>query len=261
MTTFDYGEYLASREWALLKEQVRLRSRGICERCQKAPYQETHHLTYGRIGHERLEDLQAVCSPCHRFVSAKSDYDPSVERVYLAGKISKNGWRHKLFPGLRANDSASPEPSESRWQPVLVRDGFEYCGPYFISCDHGCMHGEGSHGVAAAQLYETAGHADACVPSQPHIINMCKEWMQASSIVFCWMDSPTAYGTLVELGWAAMLGKPVAIFFKNYRLEHAMWFATNLAEFCGHQETVEEAWEMFVKWRKVSLRMKAEASR
>lgn len=73
---FDYQRYLASREWALLKEQVRKRSGDICERCLMAPYQETHHLTYARIGHEDLADLLAVCKPCHQFLSGKSDIDP-----------------------------------------------------------------------------------------------------------------------------------------------------------------------------------------
>lgn len=76
MNRVAYKTYLASREWAVLKEQVRERSGDICERCLAAPYQETHHLTYERTGSERLDDLLAVCSPCHAYVSAKSTVDP-----------------------------------------------------------------------------------------------------------------------------------------------------------------------------------------
>src|SRR2546426_1847649 len=65
----EYQKYLASREWALLKERVRERSGGICERCKSAPHQATHHLTYERVGQELLEDLLGVCEPCHEFVS------------------------------------------------------------------------------------------------------------------------------------------------------------------------------------------------
>ena len=36
----------------------------------------THHLTYQRIGKELLEDLQAICEPCHKFTSGKNEYDP-----------------------------------------------------------------------------------------------------------------------------------------------------------------------------------------
>lgn len=72
----DYHEYLASREWALLKNAVKERSGGICERCGIAPHQQTHHLTYERLGKEILDDLQGVCRGCHEFLSARSDFDP-----------------------------------------------------------------------------------------------------------------------------------------------------------------------------------------
>jgi hypothetical protein len=73
----EYKEYLASREWAVLREKVRERSNNKCERCREAPQEAVHHLTYERIGHELLEDLQAVCNSCHEFVSGKRDTDPA----------------------------------------------------------------------------------------------------------------------------------------------------------------------------------------
>jgi hypothetical protein len=82
MNRSDYHKYLASREWALLKEQVRKRSGGACERCKVGLYAATHHLTYERLGHERLEDLLAVCEPCHEFLSGKSDVDPLKKPEY-----------------------------------------------------------------------------------------------------------------------------------------------------------------------------------
>ncbi len=75
-STFDYKDYLASREWALLKRAVKARSGGICERCFRAPAEQVNHLTYKRIGKEALEDLEHVCAPCHEFVSAVTDFDP-----------------------------------------------------------------------------------------------------------------------------------------------------------------------------------------
>lgn len=86
MNKAEYHRYLASREWAVLKEQVRARSEGFCERCAVGPYQETHHLTYEHVGAELLDDLLAVCSPCHAFLSAKSNEDPAenVKVVVLA---------------------------------------------------------------------------------------------------------------------------------------------------------------------------------
>lgn len=73
---FDYQTYLASREWSLLREQVRERSGDRCEHCLMARQQAVHHLTYANIGHESLDDLMAVCNPCHEWFSGKTDVNP-----------------------------------------------------------------------------------------------------------------------------------------------------------------------------------------
>lgn len=76
MDKSEYQTYLASREWARLREFVRQRSGGLCERCLKNPMQAVHHRTYERVGKERATDLIAICNPCHEFVSAKRQDDP-----------------------------------------------------------------------------------------------------------------------------------------------------------------------------------------
>ncbi len=76
MKKAEYHRYLASREWALLKQQLRLRSAGKCERCVAGAYEQTHHVTYERLGREELSDLLAVCEACHAFLSARSAFDP-----------------------------------------------------------------------------------------------------------------------------------------------------------------------------------------
>jgi 5-methylcytosine-specific restriction endonuclease McrA len=83
MEKSEYHKYLASREWALLKEQVKQRSKGKCERCKASPHDATHHLTYERIGNEKLEDLVGVCEDCHKFLSGKSDLDPADYRAAM----------------------------------------------------------------------------------------------------------------------------------------------------------------------------------
>jgi hypothetical protein len=37
---------------------------------------DTHHKTYARLGHEWLSDLQGICTPCHEWLSGKSNLDP-----------------------------------------------------------------------------------------------------------------------------------------------------------------------------------------
>jgi hypothetical protein len=86
MDKSEYHKYLASREWALLKNQVNKRSGGKCERCMVGNYDSTHHITYERIGHEKIEDILAVCEGCHKFLSGKSSADPSKHTATLANE-------------------------------------------------------------------------------------------------------------------------------------------------------------------------------
>ena len=80
----DYHKYMASREWALKKEEVKERAGGICERCHDAPLQSTHHLTYERLGGECVDtDLLGLCNPCHKYLSGKSETDPATQVVRL----------------------------------------------------------------------------------------------------------------------------------------------------------------------------------
>lgn len=81
-----YQRYLCSREWAVLKEQVKKRSGGVCERCRLVESAAVHHLTYARKYQEELEDLQDICEPCHQFTHGKSDDDPiSIRLAILRG--------------------------------------------------------------------------------------------------------------------------------------------------------------------------------
>lgn len=150
-------------------------------------------------------------------------------KIYLAGKISKNDWRHKVVEHLRGTFiggcPSSGEMSISRgiakdeeypsW-PILknaVFGVFDYSGPYFVCDDHGCWHGDNSHGFCAAEevmedwcAYEN----DEFVVTkriehpkmQSHIVHQCQIAINRSDLFFAWIDRTDAYGTLVELGYA-----------------------------------------------------------
>lgn len=78
-----YQAYLCSREWAEKKVAVHKRAGGKCERCRVLPIDAVHHLTYARKYNEQLEDLQAICQPCHDFTHGKEDFDPTWDRGLL----------------------------------------------------------------------------------------------------------------------------------------------------------------------------------
>ena len=73
-----YKAYLCSREWALLRNAVRARCDGKCERCKVNDMECVHHLTYARKYDEPIEDLAGWCNACHEFTHGKSDLDPVV---------------------------------------------------------------------------------------------------------------------------------------------------------------------------------------
>lgn len=75
MNKQEYAEYLKSEEWEFSREQKYLFhgekdefGRFRCEECSLYFHRcrlEVHHVTYERIGRERLGDLRILCESCH----------------------------------------------------------------------------------------------------------------------------------------------------------------------------------------------------
>lgn len=145
-------------------------------------------------------------------------------RVYLAGKISKHDWRHGLFScdqwgGNRFNGGGYGPilqyNAEHDYIDVIapgdVTDGFEYAGPYFLGDDHGCFHNPSGHGLIDPGWADGPG-IEGNWPSplsRRTVMRSCLRWMESADVVFCWLESLDAYGTLVELGYAAARGIPI----------------------------------------------------
>jgi 5-methylcytosine-specific restriction endonuclease McrA len=73
-----YALCIASPEWAAKRQEVMARARQgsafpVCESCGVSPATEVHHLSYRRLGNEPLDDLMAVCGPCHRDIEAAKE--------------------------------------------------------------------------------------------------------------------------------------------------------------------------------------------
>lgn len=60
-----YKGYLASTCWSARRLAVLSRADGRCEECHAADATEVHHVTYARVGRERLGDLLGLCTTCH----------------------------------------------------------------------------------------------------------------------------------------------------------------------------------------------------
>jgi len=72
-----YKLYLDSYDWKVLREQVLRRAGRWCEMCKQDIAKQAHHLTYERVGYERLEDLLAVCCPCHEELHSNKILSPA----------------------------------------------------------------------------------------------------------------------------------------------------------------------------------------
>jgi hypothetical protein len=68
----EYRAYLLTPGWRDRRREALRRAAGLCEICP-SPASEVHHLTYSNLGHERPEELVALCSACHRFVHERPD--------------------------------------------------------------------------------------------------------------------------------------------------------------------------------------------
>jgi hypothetical protein len=131
--------------------------------------------------------------------------------VYLAGKITKHGWRKELVPNLRGLRFGQPVDCGS----------YIFNGPFFIACDHGCGHEPGAHGVNATRCTIPLG-----APTRWTVPSLCHQWIAQSDLLFAWIDAPDCFNTLIEIGWAQQLGLRTYVSFRCQWLAQEMWFAT-----------------------------------
>ena len=62
----EYLDYIASPAWRNVRSLVLKRDNARCRDCgSKSLHNDVHHLTYIRLGTERLDDLITLCRECH----------------------------------------------------------------------------------------------------------------------------------------------------------------------------------------------------
>lgn len=279
-----YQAYLCSREWSVLREKVRKRAGGICERCATHPMDHVHHLTYARRYAERLEDLQAQCKPCHDFTHAKSNIDPArnrpvfvggiaVRKFYLAGKITNTTWRSEIVKDWQFETSDAQfragvaESGGSEWR--VVRQAAEcvsgvfldYVGPWWSPVSnwgHACAtqntypHAYGAeetdnHGMPLGYISD-----ENMEQATSNVSRLVREAVFGCDIVFAWIDSNDCLGTMFELGMAWRSGKVVVVASPTSFDWRETWLAREFAGCLVFADSAGEAWRRF--WRSVSER-------
>ncbi len=141
-------------------------------------------------------------------------------RIYLAGKIlgdstaeifdhAQSDWRTKSLADWRNQILGFPLPVRNTGENFLMQEckDFYFTGPFpVIGEDHDLLGGPEWDGIPARSL----------------------EAIRKSDIVFAWIDSPTTFGTLIELGFAKALNKFIWIAGPKYF--HDFWFAYAIAD-------------------------------
>lgn len=184
--------------------------------------------------------------------------------IYLAGKITKNCWRHSIVKDLsiaidgEEGDDDYPIGNYCtdfrlpKYWPTLERSIFgihNYTGPYFLSCDHGCYHGKDTHGTTMGRESYEDSHGWTMDPNywsvKDRVQQFCFTAIRSSDLVFAWIDSPDCYGTIAELGYAKAAGVEICI--AGPEMFNDMWFVYRLAGgFWGIYNSPKEALKSFI---------------
>lgn len=167
----------------------------------------------------------------------------NVKNVYLAGKISKEDWRQQLVD-IRNNFFGCEKDKIRNYQTLFYNDYIRITGPFFLSCDHSCYHGNNSHGVGLNNYLPDGSRYD-CYAETNHftedeVKEICLNQIKHSDIIFAYINSNECYGTLFELGYAASLGKQILILFDLPQRMKDMWFITKGADIVKLQKVYKE---------------------
>lgn len=84
------------KAWQALRELVKKRDKGLCQPCKAkgrpaVPYREIDHIIpRAEGGTDDLDNLQCICSECHKAKSAAEGHEAAGHRVRAA--IGEDGW-------------------------------------------------------------------------------------------------------------------------------------------------------------------------
>lgn len=124
-------------------------------------------------------------------------------RIYLAGKISEVDWRHHVVDDLGEHIR---NWKAGTWWPTVPNAIFGkhgYTGPYY-------------------RKVEKNVKEEYCL--KPH--RLCLNAIKNSTMVFAWIDDPTCYATLFELGYAVALGIHTVVAYPKEFDKSELWFTT-----------------------------------
>lgn len=173
-------------------------------------------------------------------------------KIYLAGKITNDWWRNKLFDDIGINSNRTPgiyvyasddNERDSYYNDEYDAGEFIVTGPHSIGCDHSCF-----HNTPHASTNSEHTCCDGEFAFEPNeIFEACMHQINKSDIVFAYINDVDAFGTIFELGYAYKMNKSIYIAFKNKELKKLHWFISEAAKECCVIHRDEDLKEFFDK--------------
>ena len=78
-----YSKYLRTDHWLEMRETIGDGCSWTCSKCSENKMTQVHHLSYARLGNERLTDLIGLCGGCHVNIHKK--------KKHKKGALTKKG--------------------------------------------------------------------------------------------------------------------------------------------------------------------------
>jgi 5-methylcytosine-specific restriction endonuclease McrA len=124
----EYQTRIRSAEWRKLRQELILRARHRCQRCQTlSPALSVHHLTYERLGRELLSDLVVVCTLCHealdRIRQEESRRRQEAQRAQAHWDARVEAWAEKKYGNTDYFDSHDWDRVEEEFEEWLDSRG------------------------------------------------------------------------------------------------------------------------------------------
>jgi len=114
-----YRLYLKSHAWKQRRWGVLRRAGNKCQLCPATTHLEVHHVTYNRVGAERIEDMRCLCRTCHqsleesgnKYIPADQATSDELRRRY---ELLKDRRENPPKPKTRRRPMADSAPLKDR---------------------------------------------------------------------------------------------------------------------------------------------------
>lgn len=116
----EYLAHLASPLWRHKREQAFKEHGAYCQRCFTTQSLDVHHLTYKRLGNERMDDLAPLCRACHDELHLA--HDRADEDLWHFSKRFIDSPVRVITPWhSRSNASVESGPQDEWQAPLHIR--------------------------------------------------------------------------------------------------------------------------------------------